>query len=206
MPGRPSGQSRGGRQARIAAGTSGSKKATRPCRCGHGGPGKGACGKAPRCIVSYQGRVSGPLMDRIDLQIDVPPVTAADLALPPPPEGTAEAAARVAAARAMQEARAAEEGEGAPESPLNARATGAWLDRICAPDDAGRALMSRAAEQGNLTARGWTRTLRTARTIADLDGSAIVRRLHLAEALSYRRPGLFETAPAPAPARVTVGW
>lgn len=172
--------------------------AMNPCRCGHGGPGKGACGKAPRCIVSYQGRVSGPLMDRIDLQIDVPPVTAADLALPPPPEGTAEAAARVAAARAAQEARAAEDdGSG---SVLNAHLTGARLDRACAMDDAGRALMSRAAEAGGLTARGWTRTLRTARTIADLDGSEPVRRLHLAEALSYRRPGVFENAPAANPA------
>src|SRR6201996_4150688 len=75
-----------------------------PCRCGHGGLGRGACGRAPRCMQSYQSRVSGPLIDRIDLQIDVPPVTAADLALPAPTEGTAEAAARVAAARQIQTA------------------------------------------------------------------------------------------------------
>ena len=74
--------------------------AMNPCRCGLGGPGRGACGKAPRCQRDYQGRISGPLFDRIDLQVEVPPVTAADLALPPPAEGTAEAAARVAAARA----------------------------------------------------------------------------------------------------------
>jgi hypothetical protein len=73
--------------------------AMNPCRCGHGGAGRGACGKAPRCIRDYQGRVSGPLMDRIDLAVDMPAVTAADLSLPPPSEGTAEVAARVARAR-----------------------------------------------------------------------------------------------------------
>src|SRR5271170_3930182 len=98
--------------------------AMNPCRCGHGGLGRGACGRAPRCIQSYQSRVSGPLMDRIDLQIEVPPVTAADLALPPPAEGTAEAAARVAQARAMQQERADAAGDGAPG--LNARADGDW--------------------------------------------------------------------------------
>ena len=76
--------------------------AQNPCRCGHGGAGRGHCGKAPRCQQTYQSRISGPLLDRIDLQVDVPPVTAADLALPPPAEGSAEAAARVAAARDQQ--------------------------------------------------------------------------------------------------------
>jgi magnesium chelatase family protein len=159
--------------------------AMNPCRCGAGGAGRGACGKAPRCQRDYQMRVSGPLMDRIDLQIDVPPVTPADLALPPPAEGTAEAAARVAAARAVQIERA---GEGV----INARLEGDLLERHAQPDEPGRALLSRAAEAGGLTARGWTRTLRVARTIADLDGAPGVRRLHIAEALSYRRtpPGV----------------
>jgi magnesium chelatase family protein len=161
--------------------------AMNPCRCGHGGAGKGACGKAPRCQRDYQGRVSGPLLDRIDLSVDVPPVTAADLALPPPIEGTAEAAARVAAARAMQTERAQAAGEGAPA--INARAEGDFLDKALALDDAARALMSRAAEAGRLTARGWTRTLRLARTIADLDQAEGVRRIHVAEALIYRRTG-----------------
>ena len=150
-----------------------------PCRCGHGGLGRGACGKAPRCLQQYQTRVSGPLMDRIDLQIDVPPVTAADLALPPPAEGTAEVAARVAHARAVQAGRTG--------ATLNARLEGESLERHARPDDPGRALLSRAAEAGGLTARGWTRILRVARTIADLDGADGVRRLHVAEALSYRR-------------------
>jgi magnesium chelatase family protein len=173
--------------------------AMNPCRCGAGGAGRGACGKAPRCQRDYQMRVSGPLMDRIDLQIDVPPVTPADMALPPPAEGTAEAAARVAAARASQAERAEDPGQA-----LNARAEGAHLERVATPDEPGRALLSRAAEAGGLTARGWTRTLRVARTIADLDGSPGVRRLHVAEALSYRRtpPGT-ENTPAPAFGRIT---
>jgi magnesium chelatase family protein len=159
--------------------------AMNPCRCGHGGPGRGACGRAPRCQTDYQGRVSGPLMDRIDLQVEVPPVTAADLALPPPSEGTAEAAARVAAARALQAERAAAGGEDAVG--LNARADGDWLEAICELEPPARALLARAAETGGLTARGWTRTLRLARTIADLEGSGPVRRVHVAEALIYRR-------------------
>jgi magnesium chelatase family protein len=158
--------------------------AMNPCRCGHGGPGRGACGRAPRCQSDYQGRISGPLMDRIDLQVEVPPVTAADLALPPPAEGTAQAAARVTRARALQAERATGR-EGA--SRLNAQADGDFLETICDLDPAARALLSRAAEAGGLTARGWTRTLRLARTIADLEGSGAVRRVHVAEALIYRR-------------------
>jgi magnesium chelatase family protein len=158
--------------------------AMNPCRCGHGGAGKGACGKAPRCQRDYQGRVSGPLLDRIDLAVEVPPVTAADLALPPPAEGTAEAAHRVAMARGAQAERTVGE-EGAPL--INARADGGFLEKIAALDDPSRALLTRAAEAGGLTARGWARTLRLARTIADLEGSDVVRRLHIAEALAYRR-------------------
>jgi magnesium chelatase family protein len=137
-------------------------------------------------------------MDRIDLQVETPPVTAADLALPPPAEGTAEAAARVATARALQNDRAASGGEGA--TALNAQADGDWLEAICALDPAARALLSRAAEAGGLTARGWTRTLRLARTIADLEGADAVRRVHVAEALIYRRvaPGSAIGAPSKA--------
>jgi len=159
--------------------------AMNPCRCGLGGPGRGACGRAPRCQSDYQGRISGPLMDRIDLVVEVPPVTAADLALPAPAEGTPEAAARVADARLLQANRAARAGEGA--AGLNSRADGEWLEAACALDAPARALLSRAAEAGNLTARGWTRTLRLARTIADLEGAEAVRRVHVAEALIYRR-------------------
>jgi magnesium chelatase family protein len=171
--------------------------AMNPCRCGVGGLGRGACGKAPRCQLSYQGRISGPLLDRIDLTVEVPPVTAADLALPPPAEGTAEVAVRVAAARDIQARRAEAAGEGADSlnplatgaSSLNARAEGAWLDHIAALDAPAKALMAKAAEARALTARGWTRTLRLARTIADLEGDGPVRRPHVAEALIYRRTG-----------------
>jgi magnesium chelatase family protein len=159
--------------------------AMNPCRCGMGGMGRGACGKAPRCQQSYQSRVSGPLLDRIDLTVEVPAVTAADLALPPPAEGTGEVAARVAAARALGVDRA--EAAGGAGSPLNSRAEGEWLERIVALDGSAKALLAKAAEASALTARGWTRTLRLARTIADLDGSGPVRRVHVAEALVYRR-------------------
>jgi magnesium chelatase family protein len=158
--------------------------AMNPCRCGHGGAGRGACGKAPRCQRDYQGRVSGPLMDRIDLAVDMPAVTAADLSLPPPAEGSAEAAARVARARTLQQDRAdaLEVADG-----LNGRAEGAFLEKITNLDASGRALLAQAAEAGRISARGWTRTLRLARTIADLEGADSVRRVHVAEALAYRR-------------------
>jgi magnesium chelatase family protein len=147
--------------------------------------GRGSCGKAPRCIQAYQARISGPLFDRIDLAVDVPPVTAADLALPPPAEGTAQVAARVAAARDL----AAERSRAAPQggASINARAEGEWLERIAALDAPAKGLLAKAAEAGGLTARGWTRTLRLARTIADLEGAGGVRRVHVAEALIYRR-------------------
>ncbi len=160
--------------------------AMNPCRCGVGGPGRGACGKAPRCQKDYQNRISGPMFDRIDLTVETPAVTAADMILPAPAEGTAEAAARVAAAMQMQEARMIEAGLTGMQA-LNARASGEALERFAAPDQAGRALLMKAGETGGLTARGWTRTLRLARTIADLDGADGVLRRHVAEALMYRR-------------------
>ena len=157
--------------------------AMNPCRCGHGGAGRGACGKAPRCQKDYQGRVSGPLMDRIDLAVDMPAVTAADLALPPPVEGSAEVAARVARARNLQIERA--EALGAAEG-LNGRAEGAFLEKIAGLDTPGRDLLSRAAEAGRISARGWTRVLRLSRTIADLEGAEGVKRVHVAEARADR--------------------
>lgn len=157
--------------------------AMNPCRCG-GGPGIGGCRRGPRCAIEYQARLSGPLIDRIDIQLDVPPVTAADLALPPPVEGTAESAARVAAAREAQLSRA--RNEDAP-AMLNADADLARIERIAAPDAPGAALLSRAAEQLSLSARAYHRTLRVARTIADLDGANGVARIHVAEALSLKR-------------------
>ena len=161
-------------------------KATRPCRCGHLDDPALACSRAPRCAVEYQSKISGPLFDRIDMHVDVPAVAAADLSLPPPAEGTAEVAARVTAARERQQRRyAALEGEARPLG--NAELDGQLLEELAAPDPEGRALLTSASEQMKLSARGYHRVLRVARTLADLEGSETVRRLHIAEALSYRR-------------------
>jgi magnesium chelatase family protein len=148
--------------------------AMNPCRCGGGASG---CRRGARCAADYQGRLSGPLLDRIDIQLDVPPVTAADLALPPPHEGTAEVAARVAAARTVQGERPA----------LNATLDQQSLERVATPDEAGQTLLGKAATSLGLSARAYHRTLRVARTIADLEGATGVRRAHIAEALSFRR-------------------
>jgi magnesium chelatase family protein len=156
--------------------------AMNPCRCGHLGDPAQACSRAPRCAADYQAKVSGPLLDRIDLHVEVAGVSAADLVLPPPAEGSAEVRERVAAARAIQTARF--EGEAAR---TNAEADGPLLDRVATPDEAGRRLLAQAAEAMRLSARGYHRVLRVARTIADLSGSEGVGRVHIAEALSYRR-------------------
>jgi magnesium chelatase family protein len=163
--------------------------AMNPCRCGYLDDPAQGCGRAPKCGQEYQSKISGPLFDRIDLHIDVPAVKAADLSLPPPAEGSAEVAARVAAARARQQARFAR----LPEDRrirTNAEADGTLLDEIAAPEPEGRKLLHDAAERMRLSARGYHRVLRVARTLADLDRSDMVRRIHIAEAVSYRRIAL----------------
>lgn len=156
--------------------------AMNPCRCGHLGDAALACARAPRCAADYQARVSGPLLDRIDLHVEVAAVRAGDLALPPPAEGSAQVAARVAAARALQTRRYA-------QTPVrtNSEVDGALLEQVATPDEPGRRLLAQAAEAMRLTARGYTRVLRVARTIADLAQSEAVVRIHVAEALGYRR-------------------
>ncbi len=159
--------------------------AMNPCRCGRANDPGFACkrGANARCAADYQGRLSGPLIDRIDLTIEVPAVTAADLILPPPAEGSREIAARVAGARARQAERyAALKLDGR----TNAAVPGAALEEVAKPDASGLKLLREAAEAMRLSARGYHRVLRVARTLADLDGADKVGRIHLAEALSYR--------------------
>lgn len=160
--------------------------AMNPCRCGHALDPGYACRRQPneRCVAQYQSRLSGPLLDRFDLQIEVPAVAAADLVLPPPSEGSREVAARVTAARERQRARY--EALGLPAIATNAAAPASVIERVARLDAAGAALIREASERFALTARGFHRVLKLARTIADLDGAEEVSRTHLAEALSYR--------------------
>ena len=151
--------------------------AMNPCRCG-GGEGTGQCRRGPQCARRYQSRISGPLLDRIDLFYDTPAVTALDLSAPPPREGSEEVKARVTAARDCQAERA---------GGTNADIGTNRLEQIAQPDGPGSSLLSEAAAKLALSARSYYRVLRVARTIADLEGSTPVRRIHVAEALSYRR-------------------
>ena len=160
--------------------------AMNPCRCGRANDPGYACKRGPnvRCAADYQMRLSGPLLDRIDLHIEVPAVTAADLILPAPAEGSAEVAARVARARDIQADRYA--ALGLPHIRTNSQASGTLLEDIAKLDKTGIALLRDAADAMQLSARGYHRVLRVARTLADLDGADLVGRIHLAEALSYR--------------------
>ena len=169
--------------------------AMNPCRCGHFA--EAACGRAPRCAEEYQARLSGPFLDRIDLYIEVPTVAPGDLALTPPGEGSGAVALRVAAARARQAARYVS----LPADRhirTNAEADGTLLDEVASPEPAGRSLLLRAAERLRLSARGYHRVLRVARTLADLEGMSGVARRHVAEALSYRRLVAFGEGRPPA--------
>ncbi len=161
--------------------------AMNPCRCGLAGePGRG-CARQPRCIGDYQARISGPLLDRIDIRIEVPAVPAFDLIQPVAAENSAAVAERVARARAMQKDRFETLGEG--KAACNARATTGLIERIAEPDAGGLQLLRDAAEKLKFSARGYHRVLKVARTLADLDGAAKVGRIHLAEAISYRMMG-----------------
>ncbi|MCE7886539.1 MAG: ATP-binding protein [Alphaproteobacteria bacterium PRO2] len=165
--------------------------AMNPCRCGHLGEEDLECAKAPRCGADYQSKISGPLMDRIDLQTDVPAVKVADLNVSGG-ENSASVAARVAAARRIQAERFAKFAEN-DAGMLNADADGKILEEIAVPDSGAKELLNRAMENRKFSARAYYRVLRTARTVADLEAaqsgvvSPEIGRSHMAEALSYRR-------------------
>jgi magnesium chelatase family protein len=151
--------------------------AMNPCRCGYLGDASRECGRAPRCAEDYQNRLSGPMLDRIDLTVEVQPATAAELARAPPGEPSASVAARVAQARAAQRKRYGEDG---PTS--NAEADSRDVEMTTDS----HALAEQAMEKLRLSPRGYTRVLRVGRTIADLAGAKVVQRPHVAEALAFR--------------------
>ena len=155
--------------------------AANPCKCGYLTDPARACSRAPVCGEDYLGRISGPLMDRFDLRIEVPPVGFTDLDLPPSGDSSATVAARVEAARAIQ----AERFTGT-STRQNADMEGKLLEKVAAPDTEGKELLLKAAERFGLSARAYHRILRVARTIADLEGAPDIRRPHVAEALSFR--------------------
>ncbi len=160
--------------------------AMNPCRCGHALDPGYACRRQPneRCAAQYQARLSGPLIDRFDIRLEVPAMTAADLVLPPPSEGSREVAARVAQARSRQRRRY--EALGIAGVATNAAAPAKVVEQVAALDAAATSLVREASEKFGLSARGFHRILKLSRTIADLDGAEGVARRHLAEALSYR--------------------
>lgn len=160
--------------------------AANPCKCGYLPDPARACSRAPVCGEDYMGRISGPLMDRFDLRVDVPPVAFSDLDLPESGDSSAVVAARVEAARQIQTERYVD----APDVRVNSDAEGKLLDAHAAPDEEGRTLLLNAADRFGLSARGYHRVMRVARTIADLEREPLVRRPHIAEALSYRLMGV----------------
>lgn len=168
--------------------------AMNPCRCGMAGEPGHTCAKGPRCMTDYQARISGPLMDRIDIRIDVPAVAAADLIRPRPAESSADVAARVARARDRQRNRFRAAGIGYIST--NARCSTSLIEQFAEPDASGTQLLRDAAEKMKFSARAYHRVLKVARTLADLDDEERVGRIHLAEAISYRIAGERLTAAA----------
>ncbi|MEJ0063367.1 MAG: YifB family Mg chelatase-like AAA ATPase [Alphaproteobacteria bacterium] len=164
--------------------------AMNPCRCGYIDDPAQGCGRAPKCGQDYQTRISGPLLDRVDCQVEVGAVSIEELGLPPAREDSAAVAKRVAAARAIQAERyQSHKTSSGQQIRTNAETEGELLEKAAAPDQDGRNLLQTAAERLKLSARGYHRVLKVARTLADLGEEDTVRRVHIAEALTYRRLG-----------------
>lgn len=160
--------------------------AMNPCRCGYMADPLRACSRAPKCGEGYQNKLSGPLLDRFDLYVDVPAVKPRDLALPPATEGTSEVRARVETVRELQTTRLREQGA-LPEFKCNADIDGDLLMKIADPDGPGKTLLMEAADRFGLSARAYHRVIRVARTLADMEAKTAVGRIHIAEALSFRK-------------------
>jgi len=160
--------------------------AMNPCRCGHLDDAEQACARAPKCAQEYRTKISGPMLDRIDIFVDVPRLSVADLTLPPSSETTEIVASRIAAARHIQRERYAHMKHPTPLR-TNAEAEGRILDEITELDEAGQELVQQAIAHMKLSARGYHRILKVARTLADLETSPRIQRHHVAEAVSYRR-------------------
>lgn len=158
--------------------------AMNPCRCGYSGQPGFSCRQGTACQERYMARISGPILDRIDIRITVPMVSATDLAEPPAGETTADVRLRVKAARQKQRHRYGKLASG--EIATNAECPPSLLDRVAAPDSDGARLLKEAATAFNLSARGYHRTQRLARTLADLEGADQVQSGHIAEALALR--------------------
>ena len=156
--------------------------AANPCRCGHLADPARACARVPDCGADYLGRISGPLMDRFDLRIEVPPVDLDELGRASAGEPSAAVAQRVSDARSVQRERYA----GVAHVAVNADAEGELLGAVAALSPAAATLLGEVAARFRLSARAYHRVIRVARTIADLAGSEPVEKAHLAEAVGYR--------------------
>ncbi|MGC4122085.1 MAG: YifB family Mg chelatase-like AAA ATPase [Myxococcales bacterium] len=156
--------------------------AMNPCPCGHAGSGTHPCNCNPKEVLSYRSRISGPLLDRIDLHVTVPPVRYRDLT--PQREGETSAALRerVQQARALQLTRFLR----TPGTHCNAQMTPRQIRRFCEVDAEGASLLQNVVDRVGMSARAYDRILKVARTIADLDGSEAIRSSHVSEAISYR--------------------
>ncbi|EXI90114.1 MAG: Competence protein ComM [Candidatus Accumulibacter sp. BA-94] len=149
-----------------------------PCPCGYHGDSRGRCRCTPDQILRYRSKLSGPLLDRIDLQLEVPALPAEVLQRAPDGEASAVVRERVAAARERQLSR---------QGKANARLSPREIDQYCQPQAAATTLLQQAISRFELSARAFHRLLRVARTIADLAGSSVIEAQHVAEAVQYRR-------------------